>query len=140
VGRIQKLEAAKSIPFSSTHFTNPEPLNAYYASLVKARDAYRAQAVSHTANPAPRTSRGGGGTEYAIVLNISLYSAIGSSGILGLVIVALAIRGMLYVLGCAWITKRQQLQQRYRLEAPAFLKRRNAAKFICGGPDSRDKN
>jgi transglutaminase-like putative cysteine protease len=86
---------------------------AYSRGLITARDAYRGEAVRRTANPAPRTSRGGGGTEYAIVLNISLYSAIGAAGILGLVIVALAIGGMLYVLGYVWITERQRRERGY---------------------------
>lgn len=110
---FRNLKLPKGSLFQRTYTVNPEALDAYAEKARKARAAYRAQALSRTSNPAPKVGRSGGGTEYQIALNISLYSAIGATGILGLAIVAISIGGMLYMIGYVLITERQRRERGY---------------------------
>lgn len=61
----------------------------------------------------PKTNRGGGGTEYGIVLNISVFATLGVAGILAVTLVAFSIIGMLYIVGYVVVLERQRKARGY---------------------------
>jgi len=80
----------------------------------EAAERYRGEAARRTQNRAPKTQRNrGGGLEYNIVMEISLYNAIGVTGILGLTIVGLALGGSLYMVGYVYLNERQRRERGY---------------------------
>lgn len=61
----------------------------------------------------PRGKSGGGGNEYGTTMHVSIWSVLGTAGILAYMVVGIAILGCLYMIGVIIVTERRRQERGY---------------------------